>query len=156
MYFFFVLAACVDMGHIQPITHARVPILKKISGRGPPYDISVDRGLGVVNSQMIHHYVSLDERVKPLCQLAKKWSKTYSINDSQNSLLSSYAFVLLVLSFLQRRLVIPNLQQGTSPHRHIVECLDCTYQERSDWRVRAVEEEEEEEEEEEVVVVVVK
>jgi len=117
------------MGHIQPIAHARVPILKKVTGRGPPYDISVDRRLGIVNSEMILCYIRLDARVAPLCQLVKRWSKTYSINNSQNGLLSSYAFVILVLHFLQRRLVIPNLQQDLTAPRNIVEGLDCTYSE---------------------------
>ena len=49
-------------------------------------------------------------RVAPLVTLVKRWAKARSINDSSRDTLSSFAYTLMVVFFLQQRGVLPNLQ----------------------------------------------
>lgn len=46
----------------------------------------------------------------PLAMLVKEWSKARGIASSPDGFLSSFSYTLLVLFFLQRRGVLPNLQ----------------------------------------------
>lgn len=67
---------------------------------------------GVRNSRLIAQYVRLDPRVKPVCTFVKNWSRQRFINGSFYSFLSSFAYTLSVITFLQTidPPVLPNLQ----------------------------------------------
>jgi DNA polymerase sigma len=64
------------------------------------------------NSALIKAYADIDPRVRVICLCIKHWAKMRGVNDAANGSLSSYAWVLLVIHFLQRRPVpvLPNLQ----------------------------------------------
>jgi len=55
----------------------------------------------------------VDERVRPLIVIVKKWASGRGINDASQGTLSSYSLVLMVIHFLQagtKAPVIPSLQ----------------------------------------------
>ncbi|KAJ3044857.1 hypothetical protein HK097_001353, partial [Rhizophlyctis rosea] len=107
--------ACVlrknGMKDVVPVPHARVPICKF---HDPEYaldcDINCGNKLGLHNSRLMWTYTMLDARIRPLCMLVKLWAKTRDINDSSLGTISSYAWCLMVLNFLQVKGYIPSLQ----------------------------------------------
>ncbi|ETV95406.1 hypothetical protein, variant [Aphanomyces invadans] len=63
----------------------------------------------VCNTQLLKRYGELDPRVRPLVFAVKHWAKQRSLNDASNGTLSSYAWIMLVLFFLQARGILPCL-----------------------------------------------
>jgi len=124
----------VYFSNVLPIPHAKVPILKfevnffsqiKYSG-----DISISNHLAIHNSSLIKTYSQVDPRVTPFMLVIKNWTKAHNINDASKGTLSSYAYVLMAINFLQLRGVVPNLQKLKEHHssRKIYETWDCTYE----------------------------
>ena len=100
-------------GEIEAITTARVPILKtKHLSTGVELDLCVNQLLPLQNTSLLRTYVDCDDRVRPLALFIKYWAKARGVNDSSNGTLSSYAWVMMVVFFLQRHTapVLPNLQ----------------------------------------------
>ncbi|XP_015908091.2 terminal uridylyltransferase 4 isoform X1 [Parasteatoda tepidariorum] len=100
--------------NIVPITSAKVPIVKfawkdsEIEG-----DISLYNTLALINTQMLEAYSKIDPRVQILGYGLKYFAKTLGICDASKGSLSSYAYILMVIFFLQQRNppVIPVLQE---------------------------------------------
>ncbi|OQR95631.1 Poly(A) polymerase [Thraustotheca clavata] len=90
----------------QFIYSARVPLLKfwdtqyKIS-----IDISVGNPLALNNTQLLKQYGQVDSRVRPLVFAIKHWAKQRRINDASNGSLSSYAWINMVIFYLQTRTI---------------------------------------------------
>ncbi len=96
------------------LCHARVPILKLFDPKsGFQIDMCVNNRLVDHNTALVATYMDLDERVRPLCLLIKSWAKNRDVNTTYRGTLSSYAYVLLVISFCQTRSppVLPCLQR---------------------------------------------
>jgi hypothetical protein len=101
---------------IQPITRAKVPIVKcRDAVTKLPIDISVNNTLALRNTELIRAYVDLDPRVRDLVVLVKHWALHRGIADAFGGTLSSYAWTVLALRFLQSASppLVPNLQEGT-------------------------------------------
>ncbi|KAM3915307.1 terminal uridylyltransferase 4 isoform 1-T2 [Leptodactylus fuscus] len=100
--------------NILPITTAKVPIVKfehrESSVEG---DISLYNTLAQHNTRMLATYAAIDPRVKYLGYTVKFFAKRCDIGDASRGSLSSYAYILMVLYFLQQRKppVIPVLQE---------------------------------------------
>ena len=115
---------------VTRIEDARVPIVQaqKIF-EGPNgdettrCDISFEHEAVVHNSRLCFCYSELHPIVAPMAMLVKTWAKRRDINDPFKGSLSSYAYVLLVLYFLQSKNIIPNLQhiEGVTPEEKIVD-----------------------------------
>ncbi|KAJ3288983.1 hypothetical protein HK104_007825 [Borealophlyctis nickersoniae] len=110
------------MQNIVRIGKARVPICKFYD---PQFnfdcDINIGNMLGLHNSELLRTYTLLDPRVKPLIMLVKLWAKKRNINDSSLGTLSSYAYSLMVLNYLQVKGIIPSLQKlSAGMERHII------------------------------------
>eukprot|EP01114_Cavostelium_apophysatum_P023288 TRINITY_DN8724_c0_g1_i2.p1 TRINITY_DN8724_c0_g1~~TRINITY_DN8724_c0_g1_i2.p1 ORF type:complete len:395 (+),score=68.20 TRINITY_DN8724_c0_g1_i2:85-1269(+) len=89
---------------IEAILGARVPIVRfKDPQTSLQCDICVNNRLAVVNSRLVHHYTEIDPRFRPLGYVIKNWAKAREINEPYKGTLSSYAYVLMVLHFLQNR-----------------------------------------------------
>ncbi|CAE7033058.1 URT1 [Symbiodinium sp. CCMP2456] len=95
-------------------------------------DISVNNVLAVVNSRLVGHYVRLDDRVRTLGLCIKAWAAARRINDRSRGTISSFALVLMLIHFLQRRdpPVLPSLQdiafsQNEKPK--FVNGVDCRF-----------------------------
>uniref|UniRef100_A0A667ZYM9 Terminal uridylyl transferase 7 n=1 Tax=Myripristis murdjan TaxID=586833 RepID=A0A667ZYM9_9TELE len=100
--------------NILPITTAKVPIVKFYHIRtGLEGDISLYNTLALHNTNLLASYAAIDRRVKILCYVMKVFAKMCDIGDASRGSLSSYAYTLMVLFFLQQRNppVIPVLQE---------------------------------------------
>ncbi|KAM9444675.1 terminal uridylyltransferase 4 isoform 2-T2 [Clarias gariepinus] len=109
-----VLKKHTGLRNILPITTAKVPIVKfehkQSSLEG---DISLYNTLAQHNTRMLATYAALDPRVQYLGYTMKVFAKRCDIGDASRGSLSSYAYILMVLYFLQQRQppVIPVLQE---------------------------------------------
>ena len=120
------------MEDINPLIWARVPILKfKDSVTGLNCDVCVNNILALQNTQLLSDYSAIDPRVKTLVLAVKYWAKQRKINEPYKGTLSSYAYVLMVINFLQRTdpPILPCLQQmiDESIAPTIIQGFDCTY-----------------------------
>ncbi|XP_070689581.1 terminal uridylyltransferase 7 isoform X2 [Pempheris klunzingeri] len=100
--------------NILPITTAKVPIVKFYHVRtGLEGDISLYNTLALHNTHLLASYAAIDRRVKILCYVMKVFAKMCDIGDASRGSLSSYAYTLMVLFFLQQRNppIIPVLQE---------------------------------------------
>jgi DNA polymerase sigma len=89
--------------------------------------------LALRNTSLISAYVGLDPRVRQLLFLIKHWAKCRSINETYTGTLSSYAYVLLAINFLQRIRppVLPCLQDKQACEGRVkpvfLDGFDCTF-----------------------------
>ena len=96
--------------------------------------------LAIANSRLLRDYMSIDIRAKALCFAIKYWAKRRSVNDPYHGSLSSYAWVLLIIHYLQtcEPPVLPCLQSlrgkpwSDNPEEMVVQThdgrkFDCTY-----------------------------
>ncbi|XP_062307775.1 terminal uridylyltransferase 7 [Osmerus eperlanus] len=103
-----------DLRNILPITTAKVPIVKfyhvRTSLEG---DISLYNTLALHNTNLLACYAAIDRRVTILCYVMKVFAKMCDIGDASRGSLSSYAYTLMVLFYLQQRSppLIPVLQE---------------------------------------------
>lgn len=69
---------------------------------------------------MLRFYAAIDERVKVLGYLAKLFAKRSEIGDASRGSLSSYAYILMLIHFLQQcdPPVLPVLQVIIYPKNH--------------------------------------
>nr|XP_039258608.1 terminal uridylyltransferase 4-like [Styela clava] len=103
-----------DLRNIIPITTAKVPIVKFYHpSAGLEGDISLYNLLAQRNTSMLALYASIDERCRVLGYAMKAFVKRCCIGDASRGSLSSYAYTLLVIYFLQQRdpPVLPVLQE---------------------------------------------
>ena len=100
---------------IKILTRTRVPIIKLIDATTSlAIDIGFHNLLAVHNTRLLLAYSHLDPRVKQLCMLVKYWAKRRAVNDTYDGTLSSYAWVVMVIHYLQygvKPAVVPNLQK---------------------------------------------
>eukprot|EP00897_Mesotaenium_endlicherianum_P002966 jgi/Mesen1/2698/ME000167S01843 len=102
------------MQNVQALTHARVPVVKFMdAGTGISCDICVNNMLAVANTKLLHDYAQVDRRLRQLAYLVKHWAKQRQINETYRGTLSSYAYVLMCIFFLQQRRppILPVLQE---------------------------------------------
>lgn len=103
------------MENVECRFRARVPIVKfhdpltRLS-----VDVCINNKLARHNSALLRTYASLDPRVQILGLLIKYWAKCRGINQPFTGTLSSYAYILLLIQFLQvrSRPLLPCLQQS--------------------------------------------
>ncbi|XP_033736916.1 terminal uridylyltransferase 7-like isoform X2 [Pecten maximus] len=109
--------------NVFPITTAKVPIVKFKHRRSRlEGDISLYNLLALYNTKMIQLYASLDPRVRCLGYAFKVFAKICEIGDASRGSLSSYAYILLLIYYLQqcKPSILPVLQElypGKKPER---------------------------------------
>ncbi|XP_031430304.1 terminal uridylyltransferase 4 isoform X3 [Clupea harengus] len=109
-----VLKKHTGLRNILPITTAKVPIVKfEHRQSGLEGDISLYNTLAQHNTRMLAKYAAIDPRVQYLGYTMKVFAKRCDIGDASRGSLSSYAYILMVLYYLQQRQppVIPVLQE---------------------------------------------
>jgi len=115
------------------ILRAKVPILSGIDRHtGIKSDICVNNLLGVANSQLVKKYTLLDSRFPALYFVIKQWSQKRNIHGASLGLLSSYAYCLMLIYFLQNATipVLPCLQASSlleNEEKIFIDGFDCTY-----------------------------
>lgn len=101
---------------VLPIVHAKVPICKfQYKKKGDlncvECDISLYNILALSNTRMLRTYTIIDDRVSILGTVVKHFAKVCDIGDASRGSLSSYAYTLMTLHYLQQVKIIPVLQE---------------------------------------------
>jgi DNA polymerase sigma len=105
------LLESIGMEDVNPRLTARIPIVMfKDNVSGLECDISMQNPLAVKNTKLLGLYARCDPRVRMMAYAIKRWSKARNLNSPSNGTLSSYGWILMLLHFLMRVRVIPNLQ----------------------------------------------
>lgn len=109
---------------------ARTPILC-VQSSDFIMDIGICNQVAIENSRLLRTYSNFDPRVSQLGIAIKYWAKRRRLSNSVRRVLCSYAYILLVIRFLQEELVVPNLQQDYPEDRpkHMCEKHDCSFEE---------------------------
>ena len=103
---------------VLAITTAKVPIVKfvyDLNGKRFNCDISLYNVLAKSNTSLLRAYTQIDPRVSILGFIVKYWAKVCEIGDASKGSLSSYAYTLMTLHYLQHARVIPVLQEILPP-----------------------------------------
>jgi DNA polymerase sigma len=98
---------------VKAIPTARMPVVKFVhAATGIHADVTVNNRLALANTKLLRDYAAIDPRLRQLALAVKLWAKQRRVNDAYIGTLSSYAYVLMCISHLQRRSppVLPVLQ----------------------------------------------
>ncbi|NXI33816.1 GLD2 polymerase, partial [Sterrhoptilus dennistouni] len=110
------------------LIRAKVPIVKfrdKVRQVfNVDFDLNVNNMIGIRNTFLLRTYAFIENRVRPLVLVVKKWARFHEINDASRGTLSSYSLALMVLHYLQTlpEPILPSLQ------KNYPECFDPTMQ----------------------------
>ncbi|NXB83714.1 GLD2 polymerase, partial [Vidua chalybeata] len=106
------------------LIRAKVPIVKFRDKVNVDFDLNVNNVIGIRNTFLLRSYAFIENRVRPLVLVVKKWASFHEINDASRGTLNSYSLVLMVLHYLQTlpEPILPSLQ------KNYPECFDPTMQ----------------------------
>jgi hypothetical protein len=103
---------------LELIADARVPLLRLLCSQ---YNVNVDVCMNnpnaLLNTKLLRDYGSFDARVRQLVMAVKLWASRRGVNSPKTGTLTSYAWTLLVIHFLQCGIyppVLPTLQEPTA------------------------------------------
>ncbi|PIN06535.1 Polynucleotide adenylyltransferase [Handroanthus impetiginosus] len=119
-----------NLQNVQALTRARVPIVKLMDPiTSISCDICVNNVLAVVNTKLLHDYAQIDVRLRQLAFIVKHWAKSRGVNETYQGTLSSYAYVLMCIHFLQQRrpAILPCLQAMEVTYVATVDSVECAY-----------------------------
>ena len=74
------------------------------------FDICFLNDIAVANSGLLREYSLVDPRVRGLMMTVKQWAKEHKFNSAKDNYISSYAWVNLVIFYVQCLGLVPNLQ----------------------------------------------
>lgn len=126
----------VGFENTTKIFQANVPLVKCTDTKsGMEVDFCVNNELGYWNSLLLQAYCKCDPRVAVLGRMVKEWGKTHELVGTADGCLNSYAYILLVLHYLQGLTppVVPNLQKLCTAPRLVV---DRKWGSEDQWDVR--------------------
>ncbi|XP_076906240.1 UTP:RNA uridylyltransferase 1-like [Bidens hawaiensis] len=119
-----------NLENVQALTRARVPIVKLMDpATGISCDICVNNLLAVINTKLLRDYSKIDPRLRQLAFIVKHWAKSRGVNETFQGTLSSYAYVLMCIHFLQQRTpsILPCLQGMETTYKVNVDDVECSY-----------------------------
>nr|XP_043628434.1 UTP:RNA uridylyltransferase 1 [Erigeron canadensis]XP_043628435.1 UTP:RNA uridylyltransferase 1 [Erigeron canadensis]XP_043628436.1 UTP:RNA uridylyltransferase 1 [Erigeron canadensis] len=119
-----------NLENVQALTRARVPIVKLMDPvTGISCDICVNNLLAVINTKLLRDYSKIDVRLRQLAFIVKHWAKSRGVNETYQGTLSSYAYVLMCIHFLQQRKpsILPCLQGMEITYNVNVDNVECSY-----------------------------
>ncbi|KAK8570459.1 hypothetical protein V6N13_003137 [Hibiscus sabdariffa] len=119
-----------NLQNVQALTRARVPIVKLMDpATGISCDICINNVLAVVNTKLLRDYAKMDARLRQLAFIVKHWAKSRGVNETYRGTLSSYAYVLMCIHFLQQRrpAILPCLQGMEKTYNVSVDNIECAY-----------------------------
>lgn len=132
------LAEILEQGNlqnVQALTHARVPIVKMMDPiTGISCDICINNLLAVANTKLLRDYAQIDVRLRQLAFIVKHWAKSRGVNETYRGTLSSYAYVLMCIHFLQQRrpAILPCLQEMEATYSVTIDGVRCAFFDRVD------------------------
>ncbi|VDN97024.1 unnamed protein product [Rodentolepis nana] len=116
------------ISNIRPVFHAKVPIIKFLVDRTIEVDLSFSNFLAIYNTRMLRVYNEYEPRLRVLNTVLKVVLKTCGIPKSCDGGISSYAYAIMLIHYLQRIGYLPYLQEAYElNHRPVVMV--------SDWNV---------------------
>ncbi|CAL4890360.1 unnamed protein product [Urochloa decumbens] len=119
-----------NFNNVEAITSARVPIVRMSDpGSGFSCDICINNLFAVANTKLLKDYAQIDQRLLQLAFLVKHWAKQRSVNETYRGTLSSYAYVLMCINFLQLRepKILPCLQAMEHTYTLNADGTECAY-----------------------------
>ncbi|CAO2033874.1 unnamed protein product [Urochloa humidicola] len=119
-----------NFDRVEAITSARVPIVRMSDpGSGFSCDICINNLFAVANTKLLKDYAQIDQRLLQLAFLVKHWAIQRSVNETYCGTLSSYAYVLMCINFLQLRepKILPCLQAMEHTYTLDVDGTECAY-----------------------------
>ncbi|KAL2337418.1 hypothetical protein Fmac_011864 [Flemingia macrophylla] len=119
-----------NLQNVQALTRARVPIVKLMDPvTGISCDICINNLLAVVNTKLLRDYAHIDPRLRQLAFIIKHWAKSRGVNETYHGTLSSYAYVLMCIHYLQMRrpAILPCLQEMETTYSVTVDDVNCAY-----------------------------
>ncbi|CAN6562718.1 unnamed protein product [Malus baccata var. baccata] len=119
-----------SLQNVQALTRARVPIVKLMDPvTGISCDICINNVLAVINTKLLRDYAKIDARLRQLAFIVKHWAKSRGVNETYHGTLSSYAYVLMCIHFLQHRrpAILPCLQGMQTTYSVTVENVECSF-----------------------------
>ncbi|KAL2492166.1 Nucleotidyltransferase family protein [Abeliophyllum distichum] len=119
-----------NLQNVQALTRARVPIVKLMDPvTGISGDICMNNVLAVVNTKLLRDYAHIDVRLRQLAFIVKHWAKSRGVNETYHGTLSSYAYVLMCINFLQQRrpAILPCLQGMDITYSVTIDNVECAY-----------------------------
>ncbi|KAK7292541.1 hypothetical protein RJT34_15392 [Clitoria ternatea] len=119
-----------NLQNVQALTRARVPIVKLMDPvTGISCDICINNLLAVVNTKLLRDYAHVDVRLRQLAFIIKHWAKSRGVNETYHGTLSSYAYVLMCIHYLQQRrpAILPCLQEMEATYSVTVDDIGCAY-----------------------------
>ncbi|KAF3442269.1 hypothetical protein FNV43_RR16185 [Rhamnella rubrinervis] len=119
-----------NLQNVQALTRARVPIVKLMDpATGISCDICINNVLAVVNTRLLGDYARIDARLQQLAFIVKHWAKSRGVNETYQGTLSSYAYVLMCIHFLQQRkpAILPCLQGMEPTYCVTIDDMECAY-----------------------------
>eukprot|EP00931_Biecheleriopsis_adriatica_P119894 TRINITY_DN9506_c0_g1_i1.p1 TRINITY_DN9506_c0_g1~~TRINITY_DN9506_c0_g1_i1.p1 ORF type:complete len:848 (-),score=196.83 TRINITY_DN9506_c0_g1_i1:64-2244(-) len=105
-----------DLGFetVTKVLSANTPLVRFTDHQsGIEVDFCMQNALGIRNSLLLDCYCRFDQRIAQLGRLVKDWAKRHELVGTADGFLNSYAYMLLVIYYLQTRNppVAPNLQK---------------------------------------------
>ncbi|XP_051144048.1 UTP:RNA uridylyltransferase 1 [Andrographis paniculata] len=122
-----------NLQNVQALTRARVPVVKLMDpATGISCDICINNLLAVVNTKLLRDYARIDARLRQLAFIIKHWAKSRGVNQTYQGTLSSYAYVIMCIHFLQRRSppILPCLQRMEVTYSAKLDNIECAYFDR--------------------------
>lgn len=108
------------ISNIRPVFHAKVPIIKFLVDRVIEVDLSFSNFLAIYNTRMLRLYNEYEPRLRVLNTVLKVVLKACGIPKSCDGGISSYAYAIMLIHYLQRIGYLPCLQEAyESTHRPI-------------------------------------
>mmetsp|Transcript_21906 Transcript_21906/g.61218 ORF Transcript_21906/g.61218 Transcript_21906/m.61218 type:complete len:571 (-) Transcript_21906:93-1805(-) len=96
---------------VQKVLGAKVPILK-LKRDGVDCDLSCNNLLPVFNTRLLKAYSEIDRRIVDLTQAVKAWARSKGVHGAPHGNLSSYAFTLMSIFYMQMRGALPCIQRA--------------------------------------------
>ncbi|NXN31824.1 GLD2 polymerase, partial [Nycticryphes semicollaris] len=96
-----------------PIVRFRDKVRQVFCSNCVEFDLNVNNIVGIRNTFLLRAYAYIENRVRPLVLVVKKWASFHEINDASRGTLNSYSLVLMVLHYLQTlpEPILPSLQK---------------------------------------------
>ncbi|XP_017429290.1 UTP:RNA uridylyltransferase 1 [Vigna angularis] len=119
-----------NLKNVQALTRARVPIVKLMDPvTGISCDICINKLLAVVNTKLLRDYALIDSRLRQLAFIIKHWAMSRRVNETYQGTLSSYAYVLMCIHYLQMRrpAILPCLQEMETTYSVTVDDINCAF-----------------------------
>lgn len=101
----------LNITHIQPILTARVPILKVSFNNSFEADISFSNYLALSNTRMLAFYTKVEPKLRTLGIALKTVTKITKIGRAASGGISSYAWIIMLIHYLQQIDQLPVLQE---------------------------------------------